>query len=134
MSISVLKIAIPLSTPATAFLSTEVSLPQGELTEVRYVVDTVTPGLVAFRLWTQNQQLAPSPGFGLDNWLPAFQSGYMGFPLARRLDGPPYRVQVDYYNADTAIRNLFIMFIFGAVASPAPVLAPFPGTILAPGK
>jgi hypothetical protein len=109
MAVSVASISIPQSTLQASPQITEISLSQPFLRRIEIQILAAAFGLVGVRLSTENSMLFPAIGVGMSSWFTPL-TDRMEIKQYTRLDGPPYRIQIETYNTDSSARLINILF------------------------
>lgn len=108
MSLSILDVTIPLSTPITSPVSFPFELGEAFIRKVH--VNSEGGTNVGFRVSHNGLILFPWPGAGLSPWVTMVNLFYFNWDEFRRLSGPPYQLTLEAYNTAAAARRLIFYF------------------------
>jgi hypothetical protein len=110
MALAVVQIVVTALTPVNNPVTIEVSLSQPFLRNVKIAIPAAKLGAVGVRISSQNQTLAPVVGVGLYSWIVPLSGDGGSFNQYTRLEGPPYKVQIEAWNSDAADQTIYIHF------------------------
>jgi hypothetical protein len=108
MSLHVLDVSIPGSTPATNPVTFNFELGEAFIRKVH--VNSEGAGTVGLRVSHNGLTLFPWLGAGLSAWLSMVNLFYVTFEDFRRLSGPPYALTLEAYNTAGTAKRLLLYF------------------------